>query len=132
MELTEGASTCDTTPVPQDRSDLSSVIMPHLEAVAARHQSEVVLFQLRPATVPLTKTAAKGITPRHNIRHGSDAAAEIVDYADVNDIDLIAMSSHGRSGVSRWVFGSVASKMLSGTDNPLSLIRAPGAPISNA
>lgn len=36
---------------------------------------------------------------------------EIVGYIENNDYDLLIMSSHGRSGVSRWVLGSVADKV---------------------
>lgn len=135
--------------VPLDGSELAKAILPHVQALAAGQGSEVVLLQVLPAKGVLPKTAAKerreaedhlmeveqallneGLNARHTIRHGSDAAAEIVDYADVNDVDLIAMCTHGRSGVSRWVFGGVASRVLSGTSKPILLIRAPGAPIS--
>lgn len=40
------------------------------------------------------------------------AAESIIDYAQENEIDLIVMSSHGRAGISRWVYGSVADKVL--------------------
>ena len=40
------------------------------------------------------------------------AAKSILDYSQENEIDLIVMSSHGRSGISRWVYGSVADKVL--------------------
>ena len=40
------------------------------------------------------------------------AAETIIDYAHKNEIDLIVMSSHGRSGIGRWVYGSVADKIL--------------------
>jgi nucleotide-binding universal stress UspA family protein len=40
------------------------------------------------------------------------AAESIINYAQGNEIDLIVMSSHGRSGISRWVYGSVADKVL--------------------
>jgi nucleotide-binding universal stress UspA family protein len=40
------------------------------------------------------------------------AARSIINFAKENDIDLIAMSSHGRSGINRWVYGSVADKVL--------------------
>jgi nucleotide-binding universal stress UspA family protein len=40
------------------------------------------------------------------------AAENIVDYADKNEIDLIALSTHGRSGLGRWVFGNVTDKIL--------------------
>jgi nucleotide-binding universal stress UspA family protein len=39
------------------------------------------------------------------------AADEILDYAEKNKVDLIVMSTHGRSGASRWVIGSVADKV---------------------
>ena len=53
-------------------------------------------------------------------------ANEIIDYAHVNNVDLIAMSSHGRSGPSRWAYGSVADKVFRSACVPLLMIRAPG------
>lgn len=55
-----------------------------------------------------------------------DAATEIADFAAKNDIDLIIMASHGRSGASRWAFGSVADKVFRSTCVPILLVRAPG------
>jgi nucleotide-binding universal stress UspA family protein len=146
-----GSSMYDRILVPLDGSEMAEGIMPHIEAVAAGHQAEVILFQVLPATGTIADVAAeqryeadeylggvekrlseKGINVRYSIRHGADAAAEIVDYADVNDIDLIAMSTHGRSGIGRWVFGGVASKVLRGTNKPILLIRPPDAPILGA
>jgi nucleotide-binding universal stress UspA family protein len=40
------------------------------------------------------------------------AADKIVEYAEKNGIDLIAVSTHGRSGLGRWVFGNVTDKIL--------------------
>jgi nucleotide-binding universal stress UspA family protein len=40
------------------------------------------------------------------------AADNIVEYAERNGIDLVAVSAHGRSGLGRWVFGSVTDKIL--------------------
>jgi len=39
-------------------------------------------------------------------------AEEILRYVDENDIDLILIASHGRSGIRRWTMGSVADKIL--------------------
>jgi nucleotide-binding universal stress UspA family protein len=36
----------------------------------------------------------------------------IVEFADVRKVDAIVMATHGRSGVSRWIFGSVTTKVL--------------------
>ena len=53
-------------------------------------------------------------------------AEEIVSYANKNKVDLIVMASHGRSGVSRWAYGSVAEKVLRSTCVPVLLVKAPG------
>jgi nucleotide-binding universal stress UspA family protein len=135
--------------VPLDGSELAKQIVPRVQVLAAAHGSEVVLLNVLPTSGVLPKTAAKerqeaedhlmeveqelldaGVKARHTIRHGADAAAEIVDYAKVNDIDLIAMSTHGRTGVGRWVFGSVASRVLRGTTKPILLIRPPQAHVT--
>lgn len=43
-----------------------------------------------------------------------DPATAIIDYAEANNVDLIVMSTHGRTGMARWRFGSVAQKVLHG------------------
>ena len=54
-------------------------------------------------------------------------ADRITDYAKDNAIDLIAMSTHGRTGIGRWVFGSVTDKVLHSGDAGVLVIRAPKA-----
>lgn len=49
-------------------------------------------------------------------------AEQILDCAKKLDVDAIVMSTHGRSGVSRWVFGSVAQKVLSAAVCPVFLV----------
>jgi nucleotide-binding universal stress UspA family protein len=51
-------------------------------------------------------------------------AEEILAFASDVDADLIAMSTHGRSGISRWVFGSVVERVLRGAACPVLLVRA--------
>ncbi|MBM3156020.1 MAG: universal stress protein [Chloroflexi bacterium] len=63
-----------------------------------------------------------GLNVRHEVIAGR-AADVIVDYVNRNSINLIVMSTHGRSGISRWVFGSVAEKLLVGVTSPILLIR---------
>lgn len=53
------------------------------------------------------------------------AAEEIINKAESHDAGLVAMCTHGRSGVERWVHGSVATKVLHGGSTPLLLVRAP-------
>jgi nucleotide-binding universal stress UspA family protein len=60
---------------------------------------------------------------------GSPAGA-IIEAAELMDVDLLVMSTHGRSGISRWMMGSVAESVVHGTARPILLVRAPGAPVS--
>ncbi len=57
-----------------------------------------------------------------------NAAEEIIKAADEIDVDLIAMSTHGRHGISRWAFGSVTDKVLRGGHKPVLVVRAPKNP----
>ncbi|MCA9871481.1 MAG: universal stress protein, partial [Anaerolineae bacterium] len=50
-------------------------------------------------------------------------AEEIISYAGENNCELIVMSTHGRSGIGRWVYGSVADKVLRGSATPVLLVR---------
>jgi nucleotide-binding universal stress UspA family protein len=52
-----------------------------------------------------------------------NAAQAILDYAKQNEIDLIAMSTHGRTGFSRIALGSVSDKVLRGAEVPVLLLR---------
>ena len=50
----------------------------------------------------------------------------ITDYASKNAIGLITISTHGRSGISRWSWGNVADRILRSTCVPILMVRAPG------
>lgn len=65
----------------------------------------------------------RGVPTRKVVVRGN-AATEIVQYAHDNRIDLIAMSTHGRSGLGRLVFGSVADQVLRESGVPILLIRS--------
>ena len=54
---------------------------------------------------------------------GGPVADAILDYADAIGADLIAMSTHGRSGVARWLIGSVADRVVRGSPVPVLLVR---------
>ena len=68
---------------------------------------------------------AKGIRARAEVCLGNPAE-EIANFAEHNNIDLIVMSSHGRSGPSRWAYGSVADKIFRASCVPVLMVRAPG------
>ncbi len=65
----------------------------------------------------------KGLRTLSVVREGS-APEQILEYAEANAIDLIAMSTHGRSGIGRWVLGSVTDKVLHAGDTAVLTIRA--------
>ncbi|MGB9739684.1 universal stress protein [Chloroflexus sp.] len=50
-------------------------------------------------------------------------AEAIIDYAAHHDVDLIVIATHGRSGLSRWVFGSVTQKVVQVAPTPVLVIR---------
>ncbi len=52
------------------------------------------------------------------------AADSILQYSKENDVDLIVMSSHGRSGLNRWVYGSVAERIMSQAPCPTLIINS--------
>jgi nucleotide-binding universal stress UspA family protein len=68
---------------------------------------------------------AKGIKVDTEVLLG-DPAEEIVNYAADPGCDIIIMSSHGRSGPSRWAYGSVADKVFRASCVPVLMVRAPG------
>jgi nucleotide-binding universal stress UspA family protein len=69
---------------------------------------------------PLEKRGLKISTA---VAFGSPAD-QILDYAKAKSVDVIAMSTHGRSGVGRWVFGSVTGKVLHAGDAAVLVVRA--------
>ena len=67
---------------------------------------------------------SKGVTVKTKVATGK-AAKEIVKAADEIKVDLVAMSTHGRSGLSRLTFGSITDKVLRTGNVPVLVVRAP-------
>jgi nucleotide-binding universal stress UspA family protein len=135
--------------VPLDGSALAEAILPQVKEMARVHDAELVLLRVALAhgfpgvdptegQVEAVREAEKYLEEMEKtlkdqrikvttvVRYGHPAE-EILDHADFAGIDLVAMSTHGRTGVSRWVLGSVAEKILRASGTPLLLVRAPGA-----
>ena len=68
-----------------------------------------------------------GINVTSKVLTGGHAADMIAEYATKNGVDLIAIATHGRSGISRWVLGSVADRVLRSSSVPVLMVRAPGS-----
>jgi nucleotide-binding universal stress UspA family protein len=71
------------------------------------------------------KLKKEGISARGEVVEGR-ATETIIDYSQAHQIDLIIISSHGRSGISRWAFGSVADRVVRHSTIPVLLVTAPG------
>ena len=81
----------------------------------------------------LSKTAdslkKKGVAAQTAVVQGR-SADEILNYANKNNVDLIVISTHGRSGVSRWVLGSVADKVIRYSIVPVLVVSPAGCRVS--
>lgn len=68
--------------------------------------------------------AETGMKVKLQVSEGNPAD-EIIDYVKKNKCDLVIMATHGRSGLGRWAYGSVAGKLLLGASCPVFLVRPP-------
>ena len=65
----------------------------------------------------------EGIKSKYAVQDGIPADV-IIDYSNKNDIDMIIMSTHGRPGLSRWAFGSIAEKVVQSAGSSVFLVRS--------
>jgi nucleotide-binding universal stress UspA family protein len=90
--------------------------------------NDVVAATNREAEAYLVGLKARLDYDRITIEHRSaeeGVARQILDYAASSGADLVVMSSHGRTGVERWVRGSVTEKVLSGCACATLVVRGP-------
>ncbi len=71
---------------------------------------------------PIERARAAGITASVRVAHGNPWT-EILTLSDAGEYDLLAMTTHARAGVSRWVFGSVVERVLRSCRLPLLIQR---------
>ena len=67
-----------------------------------------------------------GVSDVNKVVLKGQVAETIGKYAEDNGVDLIVISTHGRSGITRWVMGSVAERVLRSSCVPVLMVRAPG------
>jgi len=95
--------------------------IPYTEAELEQFKKEAMAY-LNEVGKRLKKN--KGVVVKSMVRIGTNAADEILKASDEIKADLIAISTHGRSGLSRWAFGSIADKILRGGNTPVLMVRA--------
>ena len=137
--------------VPLDGSELAEVVFPYAKELAGRLDLDLVLLHVcspeESELLPMRRLYVEqkaetvirqsheaqekyGIEPKGKAVEGrgeiviGHPAEEIINYADKNDIDVILIATHGRSGIGRWVMGSVADKILRASKVPVWLVRA--------
>jgi nucleotide-binding universal stress UspA family protein len=139
--------------VPLDSSKRAEAILPHVEEMAQRYEARVIFFQvvespplmMPPGQPDLTlhrqelerrtekarmylqtikgEFKQKGIDARMELGQGP-VVESIINAAARQEADLIALASHGHSGLAQVFYGSVAAGVLQRVDRPLLLIRS--------
>ena len=138
--------------VPLDGSKRAEKILPHVEELASQYQATITLLQIVPLVgniltagviTPLPdqldsdKEAAesylnsikegleqKQIETRIRVAVSGQVVDAILQTAEEEKVELVAMCSHGHSGLSRVFYGSVAAGLLHRIDRPLLIIRS--------
>jgi nucleotide-binding universal stress UspA family protein len=136
--------------VPLDGSQLAECVLPHAVAIAQAFGSRLLLLQavdcpqtdadpvraVDPLHWQIHKTEARaylaaiavrlqeaGLTVEEHMLEGQPAES-IVRFAQNRDVDLVLLSSHGLSGLSRWNVSSVAQKVIFQVSKPVMIVRA--------
>ena len=138
--------------VPLDGSKRADKIIPHVEGLAKRYKAKVIFLQvIEYKTIPTAESAfislsnqefeeakertekhlkglqgefrEKNIESRTHVTYGP-VVEGIINLAAQEGVDLIALASHGRGGLSRVFYGSVAAGLLHRVDRPLLIIRS--------
>lgn len=135
--------------VPLDGSELAEKALDHAEKLAETFGAEIILLQVVPfmpiygapelMTPFIVDEKQKEVAERYltnlseelkkrgfkataTVKTGQQVAVEIIDFAKESGVDLIVMCTHGRSGITRWVLGSVAHKVLTRAETPILLV----------
>lgn len=140
--------------VPLDGSELAEIALPMAKAIATRFESQLTLLravhlpyyigdgldftevyntlseEMQAEATAYLKAKQKGLltagfNANSHLVIGEAPADAILLAADELAVDAIVMSTHGRGGVMRWVFGSVADKVLQQAHVPILLARLP-------
>jgi len=138
--------------VPLDRSKRAEKILPHVENLAGHYKAKIIFHTTIPnfqtaavdgsfvefsekdfsTQFEKAKSYLKGIVENfhhkdistHMVVTKGRAVENIIQTAEKENVDLIAMTSHGRGGLTRVFYGSVTSGVLNRADRPLLIVRA--------
>jgi nucleotide-binding universal stress UspA family protein len=131
--------------VPLDGSRLSEQVLPHAAALAQAFGSDVIVVGVCEPEESEQRHACEAniysLSDRFKRYLGTDAsvaveevvllgkpAQEIIRYAESNDVTLIVMASHGRSGLAPWSLGSTVDHVIRRLRYPMLVVRAKEIP----
>jgi nucleotide-binding universal stress UspA family protein len=137
--------------VPLDGSSLAELVLPHVVALAKELNLEVVLLQAYSVPAHMGVGFSPELDPaRENVRQDArnylegkvwrlqgeglskvpymlvegDAATQIIDIARETPDNMLAMCTHGKSGIGRWVLGGVTDRVVCHSGDPVLVIRS--------
>jgi nucleotide-binding universal stress UspA family protein len=120
--------------VPLDGSIPSQSVIPYISQLSLKLEMELTLLQVVQQVnhnkadaesylqTQCAELEQQGIAANYRVQVGSPAD-EIIDLADELAVDIVAMSTRGRTSIPLWTLGSVAQKVLIGGNTPLLLVR---------
>ena len=126
--------------VPLDGSPLAELVVPYVEELAMAFGAEIVVAHVREhrddeydrvhqlyteRMAGKLENDIKLVSPASTVKPAflqGEPASAIIDYARKSKVSLIIMATHGRSGLSRWVYGSVAENILLRVPSPTFLV----------
>lgn len=150
----DGEAMLKTVVVPLDGSHIAEKVLPHAVGLAKNMKLEVILLRAYslPASIyfsgeeygpdlgQLTEQIreeareyleakvqalrSEGLESVSSVLLQGEGAAEIIDTAQKTPDNLVAMCTHGRSGLSRWVLGSVTERVILHSGDPVLVVRA--------
>ncbi|MFC1964880.1 universal stress protein [Chloroflexota bacterium] len=103
----------------QNGGDLFTIMGQSLTNLRTSHSNDIDLQ--RSITAPLAK---EGVNPESVVASGKPAE-QVVNFAKRNSIDLIVVATHGRSGVSRRLYGSIAEMVMRTSPVPILMAMPP-------
>ena len=139
--------------VPLDGTKEGEAVLPYIEELCSKLKADIILFHMmeinpnltsiealehrqkreEAAKVYLNKTAEsikqKGINVTTEFRSvlAGDEAREIVKVSDEFNVDLVAMTTHAHTGISRWMHDNIQQTVMTEGNSPVLLVRSEGA-----
>jgi nucleotide-binding universal stress UspA family protein len=134
--------------VPLDVSDLSALAVPKAAELAKALDKELLLVtvagpgmraalmdfaesegedpvDIMESNLRATARSVQDVQVGTELLSGDDPASVLIERAGRGDVELIVIASHGRTGVERWMMGSVAERVVRGATVPVMVIPAP-------